>query len=207
MPIGRTIPDPVGEINAMELAERWWIPMIRGVVAVLFGVLAFGSPGITFLLLLMFFGSYAVIDGLANLVMAFRGRRAGRRWGSLVFEGLVSIAAGVAAFALPGMTALVLLFVVAAWAVLRGAAEIAAAIRLRKQIEGEWLLGLSGVLSVAFGVFMFFFPGAGALAVVWWIAAYAVAFGVLLMAFSLRLRRWKRGHEDELPTGGAPRPA
>ncbi len=175
------------------LARNWWAVALRGVAAIVFGVLAFVMPGITLLVLVMLFGAYAIVEGVLNLIAAVRGR-AGTPWWALVLEGIVSIAAGVIAFAVPGLTALALLYIIGAWAVVTGVLEIVAAVRLRNRITGEFWLALSGVLSVAFGVLLFVAPVAGALAVVFWIGAYAVVFGAVLVALAFRLRRWRAEH-------------
>lgn len=190
--------------NISQLADRWWTLLIRGGAAVLFGVLTFVAPGISLYSLVILWGAYAIVDGAFNLMSAYRGARAGRRWGWLTFEGIVSIAAGVLAFAWPGITALALLVVIAGWAVLTGIAQIATAVRLRKQIHGEWLLALSGLLSIGFGVVLLMFPRTGALAVLWTIGAYAIVTGVLLGALGFRLRRWRQGGGHSAPWGGPP---
>lgn len=172
------------------LAARWWAPVVRGVAAILFGVLAFVVPGASLAALVILWGAYAIVDGGFAIALAAQRGAAGGRWGWFLFEGLVSIAAGVATFVWPQITALALLYVIAVWAVITGVAEIAAAIALRRVISGEWLLALSGVLSIVFGVLLFGHPGAGALAVVWTIGGYAIAFGVLLVGLGIRLHRW-----------------
>ena len=177
--------------QVQNLAANWWALALRGGLAVLFGVLAFATPGVTLVTLLWLFGAYALIEGVCNLIAAVRGHGQ-QPWWTLVLEGVISVGAGVVAIALPGVTAIVLLYVIAARAVVMGVFEIAAAIRLRARIEHEWWLGLSGALSVVFGVLMMAFPGAGALAVMLWIAAYAVIFGALLIALALRLRAFHR---------------
>ena len=187
---------------AMTLARRWWILAIRGAAAIAFGLLTFVAPASSLYALIVLFGAYAIINGAFDLSMAFRGAAAGRRWGSLIFEGLVSVAAGVLTFLWPKMSALVLLLVIAAWAVITGASAIVAAVRLRKHIQGEWMLGLAGVLSIAFGLLLFVYPGPGALAVIIWIGAYAIVYGALLLALAFRLRRWAHSGEGSLPTGG-----
>jgi uncharacterized membrane protein HdeD (DUF308 family) len=181
----------------MMLVGNWWAFVLRGIFAIIFGVLTFLWPGMALLTLVLLFGAYAIVDGVFNIVASFRATGAGQqRWWVLLLEGIVSIIAGLVAFFMPGLTALALLYLIAAWAVVTGALEIAAAIRLRRQIRGEWLLALAGVLSIVFGVLLFLFPGPGALAVVLWIGAYAIAFGVLLIVLGVRLRRWERSVEN-----------
>jgi uncharacterized membrane protein HdeD (DUF308 family) len=191
-------------INAAALAERWGAVALRGAAAVLFGVLTLFWPGISLYALVILFGGYAVVDGVSHLVMAGRGARRGRPWGSLAIAGSVGVLAGVITFVWPRITALALVLLIAVWAIVTGIAEIVAAIRLRKEIRGEWLLGLSGILSVAFGVLLFLFPGAGALTVVIWIGAYALVFGALTIGLAFRLRSWGRAPEHRWPTGGIP---
>lgn len=192
-------------VNVDQLAERWWALVVRGVAAILFGALTFALPGISLLVLLVLWAAYALVDGVLSVVLAARGARAGRRWGWLLFEGIASIAAGVVAVVWPGITAWALLMVIAAWAVLTGIAEIAIAIRLRRQLHGEWLLALSGVLSIAFGVLLVAYPSAGVLAVLWMVGAYAILFGVLLIGLGWRLHAWHRGSEHPgAPHGGLP---
>ena len=172
-----------------HLGRNWsWI-VLRGVAAVLFGILAFALPGITLAVLVIVWGAYALADGILSLIAAYRVRDQGKPFWSLVIVGLLGIAAGIVTFIWPGMTALLLLIFIAAWAIVMGIFQIIAAIRLRKEIQNEWLLGLSGVLSVLFGIIMFVQPGAGALAVIWVIAAYAIVFGALLIWLGLRLKK------------------
>jgi uncharacterized membrane protein HdeD (DUF308 family) len=154
---------------------------------ILFGIITFFAPGISLAALVLLFGAYALVDGVLAIVSAVR-RRGADRWWLLLLEGLVGIAAGVLTFLWPAITAIALLYVIAAWALVTGAFEIAAAIRLRKAITGEWLLALSGIFSIALGVLLVLYPGPGALAVTIWIGAYAFVFGALLFALGLRLR-------------------
>ncbi len=159
---------------------------------------------------MLLFGAYALVDGIFNIVAAVRAPREGRRWRWLVFSGAIGIATGLITFFWPGFTALALVLLVASWSVVTGVAEIVAAIRLRKQIRHEWLWILSGVLSVAFGVLLFLLPAAGAVALAIWIGAYMLVFGVLLLGFGIRLRRWGQTHRtsgDDLTGRAMPRPA
>jgi uncharacterized membrane protein HdeD (DUF308 family) len=168
------------------LSRNWWTLALRGLAAVIFGILAFIWPGVTVTILVLFFGAYALWDGIFALIGAFR-TEGKRRW-PLVLEGLVGIAAGLFVFFWPGPATLALLYVIGAWAVITGIFEIIAAIRLREEIEGEWLMLISGVLSVLFGIALFIWPAAGALALTWMIAAYAILFGILLIVLGFRLR-------------------
>ena len=183
-----------------NLARAWHWIVLRGVFALLFGIFAFIWPGITLAALVLVWGAYAIADGVMALIAAFTMHEEGKPMASLVIVGILGIAAGVVTFFWPGMTALVLLFFIASWAVLMGVFEIAAAIRLRKHIENEWLLGLSGLVSILFGVLLFLQPGAGALAVIWLIGSFAIFFGILLIALGFRLK----GLAGRLAPGGTP---
>jgi uncharacterized membrane protein HdeD (DUF308 family) len=170
------------------IADRWWLLALRGVAAILFGILTFVAPTASLLALILVFGVYALVDGALYISMAIRWGRRGQSWGSLMLAGIAGVAAGVITFLRPGISALALLFLIAAWAVVTGVASLFAAWRLRKVVRGEWLLALSGVLSIVFGILIARYPGAGALAVTMWIGAYAVVFGAILLALGFRLR-------------------
>lgn len=179
------------------LARNWWALVLRGVCAVLFGLAAFAWPGITLAVLILVYGAYALADGILAVIWSFFARRPGAfPWGVLL-AGLAGIAAGVIAFRWPGLTALALLYLIAAWAILRGVFEIVAAIHLRREIANEWLLGLSGLASIVLGAVLLAWPAVGVLAVLWWIAAFAIVFGALTIALGFRLRglrdRFARG--------------
>jgi len=186
------------------LTERWWVPVLRGLAAIIFGVVALVAPSISLLALVMVWGVYAIADGLFNLMLATRAGRTGEQWGWFLFEALVSIGAGAVTFVYPGITTIVLLYLIAAWAIITGVAEIAAAVKLRSLVSGEWMLGLAGVLSIVFGGILFAAPGAGALAVIWLIGSYAIVFGVLLVGLGVKLHRLHREAERAFPTTGAP---
>lgn len=177
------------------LAENWWLLLLRGIAAIVFGILAFFWPGITLLTLVLLWGAYALVDGVLALWAAISGRvpsmTPGPRWW-LGIVGLAGIAAGIVTFAWPGMTTFILLMFIAAWAIVTGVMEIVGAVRLRKEIEGEWLLILSGLLSVAFGIILFAQPGTGALALVWFIGWFAVLFGAVNIALAFRLKQHHR---------------
>jgi uncharacterized membrane protein HdeD (DUF308 family) len=176
----------------LALATNWWALVIRGLAAVLLGVLALAWPGITLVALVFLFAGYSLVDGVASLVGAVRAMEHHDRWGVLVLEGIVGIAAAVVTLAWPAITAIALVYVIAAWAIITGVLEIAAAIRLRRHISGEWLLILGGIASLAFGILLMIAPLAGALVIAIWVGVYAVFFGVMLMALGFRLRSWGR---------------
>jgi uncharacterized membrane protein HdeD (DUF308 family) len=186
-------PSPFLRLALRELAENWWLLLLRGIAAIAFGVLAFTWPGLTLLTLTLMWGIYAIADGALALwaAIAGRGGEIAPRWW-LAVVGIAGILAGLLTFVWPDMTALVLLMFIASWAIVIGALQIWGAIRLRKEIPDEWLLGLSGVLSVAFGVLMFAQPGAGALAVIWLIGWFAILAGCVYIALSFQLKKHKR---------------
>jgi uncharacterized membrane protein HdeD (DUF308 family) len=174
------------------LAENWWLLLLRGLVAIAFGVIAFFWPDITLVALTYLFGAYALVDGVVAIWAAFNAPGdAGPRWW-LGLSGVVSILAGLAAFFYTGITTLVLLMFIAAWAIVIGVVQIWGAIELRKILDDEWLLGLTGVLSIVFGVILIAKPGAGALAPVWVIGWFAIMFGCLYIALAFRLKQFKR---------------
>ena len=179
-----------------DLGRNWGWIVVRGIAAVIFGVLALVLPGVTLAALVLLWGAYALADGIIALIAAFRIRDRGKPFWALLVVGILGIAAGILTFIWPGMTAIVLLAFIAAWSLVMGIFQIIAAVRLRKSIENEWLLGLSGLLSIIFGVLMLINPGAGALAVIWVIGAYAILFGVLLIALGVKLR--SRTHHPSL---------
>ena len=187
----------------LSLARNWWSLVIRGVVAILLGVVTFAWPAITLGALVILFGAYSLVDGVFSLIGAVRAVRSHERWGALVLEGVAGlIAAGVTLF-WPAITALALVYVIAAWALVTGAFEIAAAVRLRQHVSGELLLVLSGIASILFGVVAIIIPLAGALAVALIVGIYMLVFGTLLIALGFRLRIWTRaahaGTEMPLP--------
>jgi len=174
-----------------SLARNWWVLVLRGLAAILFGILAFVWPGITFTALVLLFGAYALWDGVFALIGAFRSEGQ-RRW-ALILWGLAGIAAGLVAFIWPGAATVALVYIIAGWAVVTGIFEIIAAIRLREEIEGEWLLLLSGLLSVIFGVLVAIWPASGILAITWMIGAYAILFGILQLILGFRVRSMGTG--------------
>jgi uncharacterized membrane protein HdeD (DUF308 family) len=170
------------------LSRAWWLVLIRGLLAIVFGIAAFVWPGITLLVLVAFFGAYMFVDGVVALVAAIQFRHERERWPALLLEAVIGIVIGVVTFLVPGITALAWIYTIAAWAIVTGILEIVAAIRLRRAIANEWFLLLSGALSIVLGVVLALLPLAGLIAWVWVIGAYAVIFGALLIGLAFRLR-------------------
>jgi uncharacterized membrane protein HdeD (DUF308 family) len=173
---------------ASILSRRWWLLLLRGLIAIAFGVVSWVQPGISLASLVLLFGAYSLADGVLNAWTALEGRREHEHWWVLFLEGLLGIGVGVLTFLAPALTALALLFYIAIWAIATGVLEIVAAIRLRKEIENEWMLIVAGLASVVFGVLLMAQPAAGALALLWLIASYAIFFGVLLVILAFKVR-------------------
>ncbi|WP_375273361.1 HdeD family acid-resistance protein [Methylorubrum thiocyanatum] len=176
-------------LDAMSavLARNWWLVALRGLLAILFGVIAFVAPGAFVLSLVLFFAAYMLVDGIFGIVAAVRAAQRHDRWGFLLLEGLLDIVVGVAAFLVPAAAVWAFVLLVAAWALVSGGLMIAAAFRLHLHY-GRWWLGLGGVVSVLFGIALLINPGMSALVLTWWLGAYAVVFGVLLLILGFRLR-------------------
>jgi uncharacterized membrane protein HdeD (DUF308 family) len=171
-----------------HLRDNWGWVVLRGVAAILFGVLAFAWPGATLLTLAIFWGAYALVDGVLAIVAGFRIRDRDKPVWPMVLIGIAGIVAGVATIAWPGLTASLLLLFIAFWAIFMGAFQIVTAIRIRHEIDNEWMLILSGALTLLFGVAMVAMPGLAAVVIVWTLGAYAVAFGVLLVVLGFKLK-------------------
>ena len=181
-------PAPGTPLMLHGLARYWWLILLRGIAAIIFGVLAFIWPGITLVTLVLFWGAFTLVDGILALAHAIMGGDVGSRWW-LALIGVLGVIVGLLTFLMPGVTALVLLVFIATWAIVLGVFQIVGAIRLRKEIDNEWTLGLGGVISVLFGIAMFASPGAGALALVWVIGIYSVVMGVMFVALAFRLKK------------------
>jgi uncharacterized membrane protein HdeD (DUF308 family) len=180
------------------LGRNWWLILLRGAAAVLFGLAALLLPEVTLVTLVILFGVYVLIDGVFSVAAALREKGRRTDWWVVLVEGLVGLIIGAAVLAWPGITALVLIYLAAGWAAATGILELVAAVFLRKEIQGEWFLALSGLASLAIGVILFLQPGAGMVVVSWLIGVYAVVFGLLLIVLSLRLRSRIR----DLESGG-----
>lgn len=175
------------------LGENWWLLLLRGIAAVIFGILCFAWPAVSLIALVILFGVYALLDGFFSLIAAVLGRHKSTPLWWLIIAGLISVAAGIVTLLYPQVTALVLVIFIGAWALVRGGFEIAGAMMLRKEIRNEWLLIAAGLLSVIFGVAILINPGVGALALVWLIGIYAILFGVPMIWLAFRLRKGGRG--------------
>lgn len=173
---------------ATIFSGNWWALLLRGLIAIAFGVVIWFQPGFSLAALVLLFGAYAMADGILSVWTAIAGRKEHEHWWVLLLGGILGICVGILAFIAPGVTALVLLFYIAIWAISTGVLGIVAGIRLRKEIEGEWLLILSGLVSVVFGALLVLMPGAGALVLLWMIASYAVVFGILLVILAFKMR-------------------
>ena len=184
--------------SAETLVQNWWLFTLRGVLGIIFGILALIFPGPTILSLVLLFSAYMLVDGIFGIISAVRAiRRKEDRWGLLIFEGLLDIATGVVAFLWPGLTVVAFVWLIAAWAIVSGGLMTAAGFRLNIE-HGRWWLVLGGLLSLAYGVLLIITPLIGAVVFTWWLGAYALVFGVALVIFSLKLR--SRQHERVSPT-------
>jgi len=178
------------------LKRHWWVPVLRGIAAVVFGVMAFVYPGLTVAVLVLLFGAWVLVDGVFRVIGAFGHRESDREWGFDLVIGIMGIIIGFLTFHAPRITALALIIYIAAWALMIGATEIALAIKLRREIKGEWFLILMGLLSIVFAIMLLWNPLPGALSLVWLIGSYAIVFGILGIILGFRLR--------SLPTLAAP---
>jgi uncharacterized membrane protein HdeD (DUF308 family) len=170
------------------LARNWWALLLRGIAAVIFGLVAFFWPGATGVVLVLLFGAYAFVDGVFALISAIRAAESHERWIAFALEGLIGLIIAAITFFNPAVTAIVLYWMIAVWAVLTGIMELIAASQLRKLVPNEFLLILGGLASIAFGILMVVYPLVGAITVIYLIGAYAIIFGVVMIGFSLRLR-------------------
>ncbi|WP_433468749.1 HdeD family acid-resistance protein [Spirillospora sp. CA-128828] len=180
------------------MTRHWWVLALRGAFAILFGIVAWAWPGITVWALVVLFGAYALADGVVALAEAFRGTTGSPR-GMLVLSGVAGIALGIAALVWPGITAFVLLMLIAAWAVATGVLEVVVAFALRKELKGEWAYVLTGAISVIFGILLFAWPVSGAVAIVWLIGLFSILFGAAMVGAAFRLRRLGHATRETRP--------
>lgn len=184
-----------------SMKRAWWVILLRGILAILFGALAIIWPGLTLLTLILIYAAYALVDGGFTAYAALQSRTEDNRWWIRLLEGGVGIIAGIVAFIAPLIAGFVLLLWIAVWAILTGITQMTTAYQLRKEIEGEWYLGLAGLLSILFGGFIALFPVGGALAIAWLIGLYSIMFGVLFISLALRLRNRESTSEDQQQQG------
>jgi len=177
-----------------QLTSNWWALALRGALAILLGIIALTRPGITLAAIVLLLGAYMFVDGVFAIMASLRGMRRGDRWGWMLVEGIIGVVAGLIVFRTPATGAIVLLWLVAFWAIMHGIAEIGAGIKLRKIIEGEWLLILAGVLSLALGIFILMRPGIGLLLLMTWVGVYALFAGVATLLLAFKVRRWSHEH-------------
>jgi len=182
-----------------QLFRHWWLFIVRGVLAIALGILALIWPGATKLFLVLLFGAFALVDGIFTVAAGITFHKYFERWWAVLLEGLSGIVLGFLTFLWPGITALALVFLIAAWAIVTGIFEIVAAIQFRRVIPGEWVMILIGLLSIVLGILLSVFPAMGALSLVWLIAIYAISAGIMQIIFAFRLRGIKRDIEHIIP--------
>ncbi len=173
---------------------NWLALALRAGAAIILGITAFVVPGVTLAAIVVLFGAYALTDGTLAVIAAVRGLRRKERWGAMMTEGVLGIAAGAIALLMPGIGALALVWLVAAWALATGAFELAAAMKLRREIKGEWLLLVGGILSIVLGLVLALRPGIGSLALIWSLGVYALVYGAINLGLAVKVRRWTQAH-------------
>lgn len=181
-----------------RFSRNWWMYAVRGVVAIILGVVAFARPEQALQALVLVFGAFALVDGSLAMVAGIASHRYFKRWWAVLLEGVAGVVIGLLTFFWPNITAFALLYMIAAWALITGIFEIVAAIQFRRVITGEWMMVLGGLLSILFGVLLFVFPAAGAVSVMWMIGIYAVAFGISEVIFAFRLHNLRRKIEKAI---------
>ncbi|WP_343219869.1 HdeD family acid-resistance protein [Methylorubrum populi] len=185
-----------------SLAQNWWVVALRGVLAIVFAILALAMPVSTLISLILFFAAYMLVDGVFAIVASLRAARHRRRWGALFFGGVINIITGVLAAAWPGITALVFVAITAAWSIISGCAMLTAAVRLKRD-HGRWWLALGGLASITFGIILVLAPLAGAVVLTWWIGIYAFVLGIAMLVLAFRLRE----HRNDRPSPAMTQPA
>ena len=190
-----------------DLARNWWVLLIRGLLAVIFGIIALINPAVTLAVLVIYIGAWYLVDGVFSIITSLTAPKGYRGWVWLLVSGVSGVIIGLITFFMPGVTAVVLLYYVIAWLVVTGVMQVVAGIRLRKEISGEFFLITGGILSVLLGLYFLANPGAGALAFIWLIGAYAILFGVMIIIAAFRLRSWRGGVGRAAAGAGEDRPA
>jgi uncharacterized membrane protein HdeD (DUF308 family) len=174
--------------DTQVIKSNWWVLVVRGIIAIIFGVIALLNPGIVLIAFIYVFAGYVILDGLAAITAAVQERGFFKRWGWILFEGILGAVIGSAALIYPYLTALALLYVIASWAVVTGIVQVVAAVITRGFAISEWALGLAGLISFVFGVLLFVNPGAGLRTLVWLLGIYGIVFGIL---FAIRAVQWR----------------
>lgn len=175
-----------------RFSRNWWLYALRGLAAIIFGVVAFTRPEQAVQALVLVFGAYALMDGIFAMAVGIASHRTFSHWWAVLLEGVAGVVVGLLTFFWPNITALAFLFCIAAWAIITGMLEIVAAVQFRRVIKGEWMLIFGGLLSIVFGILLFVYPAAGAVSVIWVIGIYAVVFGILEVIFAFRLNGLRR---------------
>jgi len=201
--VGMTPGWPVSD-NAMSnlLAQNWWAIALRGAFAVLFGIIALLMPGAALLAFVLLFAAYMLVDGVFAIIAGVRASQRHECWGWLIFEGILDLIAGGIAVVWPVITIVAFVFLMGAWAIVTGALLFSASFRLNIQ-HGRWLMALAGAVSVIWGFLLIIWPLIGAVVLTWWIAAYALIFGIAMLVLAFRLRG--RRHDAVAPSGAMPR--
>ena len=179
-----------------RLADHWWLLALRGGLAIIFGITAWLWPGLTLTTLVILVGAWLLVDGVFEIFSAIANRDRVDSFWHFIIGGAINVLAGIVILAWPGLSAIAMMVLIGAWALVTGILQVIAAIALRKVIENEWAIGLGGLISVIFGLVMMIFPGDGALALVWVIGIYAILFGIALIAAGFRLRSWRNDLPD-----------
>ncbi|ATL49520.1 hypothetical protein COR50_21365 [Chitinophaga caeni] len=183
-----------------QIAQNWWLFILRGVFAILFGLIAFFWPGITIQVLTIFLGAFLLVDGVFACYNGIKIRKSDSQYWVLILEGLLGIAAGLVVFFWPGPTVIFLIYMLAFWAIFTGVLEIIVAIKWRKEMENEWMLILAGVLSIVLGILFLAQPIAGAIVIAYWLGIYAGIFGIMLIMVGIRLNKYLKTHPNHYPS-------
>jgi uncharacterized membrane protein HdeD (DUF308 family) len=186
-----------------DLARNWWLVALRGVAGILFGIMAFIWPGTTLTALVLLLGAYLFIDGIATIAHSISARKVNDVWWLMLLEGIATLIFGALTLFWPGLTGILLISMIAVWSIITGVLEIVSAVRMRKVIDNEWMLIISGIFSVLFGLALIIFPLAGAISIAFIIGTYAIIFGIFTLMFAFRLRKHKDDTSISTPLSGA----
>jgi uncharacterized membrane protein HdeD (DUF308 family) len=185
-----------------RLGRSWWLLALRGLMTLVFGVLTLFWPGVTLEILALIFGAYMFVDGVFALIAMLSGRRHGHHWLGFLLEGVAGILVGVLTFLHPGLAIAAVVYLIAAWAIVTGVFQLVEAVVVGRYLEGVFWLILSGVVSIVLGILLFANPGAGAVALAWFLGAYAIVAGLLMISLGVQLRAWSRDTSGQAPPAG-----